>query len=172
MSAYIVDIAHVRYLLAAALHTAERGDAFRWYHNGTHYELHHGDLERAAVIGQMLWSENVRSVTHRYPDSADAGDLPGPVEHGEHAGYGYAHRAWTDPTAFAPAQILKACHCYEYQSCEHDGWEASEAHAFCESLRRSAERMVPGYESAAWGAPPERTGVVLLSSLCPPRARR
>jgi hypothetical protein len=34
-----------------------------------------------------------------------------------------AARCWL----FDPVQVLKSCDCYEYQSCEHDGWEDSEA---------------------------------------------
>jgi hypothetical protein len=54
---------------------------------------------------------------------------------------------------FEALQVLKACACYAYQSCEHSGWEASEAHAFIQALKDKAVRTLPGYGDAVWGAP-------------------
>jgi len=154
MSAYVVDRAHIAYLVEAAArlgrHHNDRG--LRWVFNvnreaGTYeYEkLALGDYEAAARIGQILWSENVRSVSHRYPnDRID--QLPGPIgctyEYGPHrSSVSFNH----DPVA-----VLKACDGYEYQACEHPEWEASEAHAFIQALRRKAISCLKGYDEASW----------------------
>ena len=49
-----------------------------------------------------------------------------------------------------PVQAIKLVHCYEYQSCEHDGWETSEAHRFTTALLSSLEHSLPGYDDAPW----------------------
>jgi hypothetical protein len=40
--------------------------------------------------------------------------------------------------------------CYEYQSCEHDGWDDSATKRFCNSLRHSLTASLPGYNAAPW----------------------
>ncbi|HUZ55086.1 MAG TPA: hypothetical protein VMU94_21490 [Streptosporangiaceae bacterium] len=76
----------------------------------------------------VLLAENRRSVNHRYADD----EYQAPYVFTEITGH-------LDPIA-----ILKAISCYEYQSCEHPGWEASEARSFCEALRRRIIRWLPG----------------------------
>jgi len=65
--------------------------------------------------------------------------------------YQYGHHRH-DPCAPppSPVAVLKACDGYEYQACEHPGWEASEAHAYINALRRRAIHALPGYDEAAW----------------------
>lgn len=152
MSAYVVDQSHVNFLIEAAYEMARRdhGSNFSWYHDASqdrHY-LPAGDMLRAAEVGQMLWDENVKSVRFRYPDSGD--ELPGPVKHN---GYHFDRFRFTTFSEYTPANVLKACHCYEYQSCEHPEWDTSDAKAFCTALCKCAERQVDGYEDAEWGAP-------------------
>jgi hypothetical protein len=47
-------------------------------------------------------------------------------------------------------ELLNAVHCYEYQACEHPGWETSEAHAFCKALERRLISKLPGYNDGPW----------------------
>tara|TARA_Y100000310_G_scaffold341651_1_gene441507 strand:+ start:538 stop:927 length:390 start_codon:yes stop_codon:yes gene_type:complete len=106
------------------------------------------DDARALEVGQMLWSENVASVEKRYPDSDD---LPStidedPYQYTTHVGNFGVFRY----PAITPEQVLAACDCYEYQSCEHPGWSASEACAFINALRSRAWHALPGYEKAQW----------------------
>ncbi len=148
MSAYMVDRDHIAYLVSAALSRSfNSSSTFYWMHDGKSKNLHCADLEGASKLGQMLWDENFASVTARYPDAA-FDELPGEI--GENFVYG-AH----DPIygKFDPVQVIKACHCYQYQSCEHEGWEESEACAFIETLIDCATHALPGYDAAAWGAP-------------------
>ena len=65
--------------------------------------------------------------------------------------YDFEHRA-----PFSAVQVIKACNCLDYQSCEHDGWEASEAKSFLDSLISAACHRLPGYDAAEWGPPKNR----------------
>ena len=107
------------------------------------------DREGAQRVAQMLWDECIASVLHAYPnDTRDT--MPGPVgeDYELHAADFARH-----PAHVEPVEVLKACDCYEYQSCEHPGWATSEAHAYIEALRRHAWQSLVGYEDAEWGAP-------------------
>lgn len=150
MSAYVVERNHIRFLIEAAKYVArrERSGSFRWFHDGQWREM-----ADESAVGQMLWDENRISVGHRYSED---GDLT-PYFHED-----------SSATPQVP-QILMSAHCYEYQSCEHPEWEQSSAHAFIESLIKSACRLVDGYEDAEWGAPDMGPAVVLLSKLVRPR---
>lgn len=113
-------------------------------------QLHHGDHAQEVRVGQMLWDENVLSVSARYPNDRK-GNLPGPT------GCTYQYPTGSErPTfhGFDAIQVLKACDCYEYQSCEHDGWPTSEAKAYIDSLRNHAWQALPGYDDARWGGAP------------------
>lgn len=156
MSAFVVDDAHITYLLNAAetfgsltwlapvpdtletLAAAERahavgqpwGDGAPAYYRAVSRSIPTVGYER---VGQMLLDENYASVNFRYGQNEAAVFIPG--------------------DRFAPVtpiQTLKALDCYEYQSCEHPGWRFSEAHEFCVALRGAAIGHLPGYEDAAW----------------------
>lgn len=144
MSAFLVCKTHIDALLTAGLRLDPSHGPLRWWYpaidpnrdisgqNPGRYEL---TRETAGQVGAMLMAENQRSVNHRY-DEDD----------------------WEPPYLFSelhgspdPVVVLKAIGCYEYQSCEHDGWQASEAFQFCEALRRRAIRKLPGYsEGPGW----------------------
>ncbi len=159
MSAYIVDKQHILYLVEAAMCRVIMcgSSAFRWYTNDNTKpggyglsELRPVDFIRAAEVANMLWMENIKSVSARYPNESSA-TLPGPrnqdfvVVETDFNGL-----RWD---GFSAPQILKACDCLEYQSCEHEGWEASESKAFLDTLRKAAWHTVAGYEEAEWGCP-------------------
>jgi hypothetical protein len=175
MSAYIVDRNHIVYLVAAAMsHRLNRNaGSFSWY-SGERPDLIRGELSntdynRAVEVANMLWMENVKSVKCRYDDHDDD-NLPSPnaeidaplvsryqVTRADFNGTVWNH---TDPV-----QVLKSCDCYEYQSCEHNGWPKSEAHAFIEALRARAWHSLAGYDDAKWGAPEPMAGAQNLSAL-------
>ncbi len=96
--------------------------------------------DTAGQVGAMLLAENRRSVDHRYDE-----DELDPSE-----AYIYERFPRDITHSFAPVEILSAIRCYEYQACEHPGWETSEAHAFCRALEAAAIRALPGYDSAPW----------------------
>ncbi len=141
MSAWIVAKEHVDYLLFVATSLYRKGALSNtdvrmgWFHNGTWFKLEAPDFNK---IGQTLWHENHKSVNRRYSQDEETPE--------------YRYAAPKIPFGFA--QALKAIDCYCYQTCEHKEWEASEAYAFCEELRkRLTLAMIPyeEYDKAAWG---------------------
>lgn len=156
MSAYIVSRQHIAFLVTAAIVASESRVN---YHSFSFYSrtrservtLRSGDRKLAAELANMLWRENIASVSHRYPNESSA-TLPGPV--GENFVFtesDFRARAG----APAPVAVFKSIRCFEYQSCEHPGWRDSDACAFCESLVDAYIERLPGYEAASWGAPGE-----------------
>ncbi len=157
MSAYMIDRNHVRYLIEAALHLAESSahrEDFQFLRPDGWERIVRDCYKRsghmtATQAGQMLWDENMKSVLHRYPDCSPD-NVPGEI--GEQ--YAYEHEDYMiGPFKFDLAQIIKACSCYEYQTCEHPGNEKSDALSFIKALRHMVCTALPGYENAVWGAP-------------------
>lgn len=163
MSAYVVDRAHIRFLVEGALRGYSTSN-FSWWDEQSKQRVYlQARGGRAAPgrhlspdeLGQLLWDENIRSVQYRYPSDcpfpgAPAADcsLPGPI--GE--SFQYVHReafSWYPD----PVEVLKACQAYAYQSCEHEGWFASPAWSVIQSLQQKMICRLPGYEDAPWGAP-------------------
>lgn len=165
MSAYICDKNHFLYLVAAALspRLVGRYGPFSWFHDGQRHQLPTGAPERAAEVANMLHLENVRSVSHRYPGDKSSATLPGPI-HPEAITAADFLGCFETPDL---AQLAKAIHCLEYQSCEHPEWKDSEAWAFLDALSGAILHALPGYEDAEWGNPEHfrQAGVVLLSGL-------
>ena len=102
----------------------------------------------ATLYADTLYRENVRSVEHRYPNSA-RDDLPGPVADVGHVDISSRDLMKTG-LALKPVQLLKLCACVAYQSCETDDWESTVAFALLQSIKDAAIRALPGYEDAAW----------------------
>lgn len=100
-------------------------------------------------LAEMLLLENVRSVNHRYPDSAAlSGHVDDPPDWtAADATPLTTRRCGSRPT---PVEALKLLDCYEYQSCEHPQWRTSEARRFCDALRVRLIGYVPGYDEAPW----------------------
>lgn len=168
MSAYVVDREHIDLLIAAGLQPDGCGP-LSWWDQTDLRDIDYDDLRKhrreltrqtADAAGAMLWLENVRSVGGRYssPDvdgelalAADL-DLPGPVGLSMSEVWGYTYTRRPGTLSPEPVAVLKAVDCYEYQSCEHDGWHDSEARSFCEALRKRMIHALPGYDEAPWGA--------------------
>jgi hypothetical protein len=135
MSAFVVDKNHIDYLVfAAEIWRVLPRDGSK--------------LMSPRELGQMLWDENVRSVEHLYP-STEIQELPGHCGDAPYL-YDVGSSVWI---TLNPVEVLKACSCYEYQSCEHEGWVTSGARSFIENLQSMAIRKLEGYEDAPWGAP-------------------
>jgi hypothetical protein len=165
MSAWIVPKVHIDLLVRAAIHGGSYGDRFNFWQTGEDgeyrgwYELDEFAEQRTpngsvtpitpSQLGQMLVNENVASVAHLYPDdNPDIGEqLPGPIDAYYIHPYVYENPGYT----LTAAEVFKALDCYDYQSCEHDGWRKSDAFAFCRSLAYRYQHKVPGYEEAPWG---------------------
>jgi hypothetical protein len=159
MSAHVVHKEDIDVLVAAAV--TPRHLWYRkvsWFARDPHggdwdYErdIREATRETADEVGRMLWSENVASVAHRYPDDT-AETRPGPRDfHDVHA----VTYTFTDPGFKpTPGEVFKTLDHYEYQSCEHPGWPTSEGKRFCDALRVATSKRVEGYEKAPWGWTP------------------
>lgn len=121
MSAFNIGHKHIDYLVTAAIR----------------YDLYWGPEGHKVIypneVGRMLIEENQNSVNHRYRTD----DRPAP----------YTFR---EVLEIEPVQIIKAINCLEYQSCEHPGWDKSEAWYFCRALKSIAISLLPGYQEAKW----------------------
>jgi hypothetical protein len=150
VSAFVVSRKHIAYLVEAAtsvrLANGGHDRSLYWYHNGGSHNLRCLEPERSAEVGQMLWDENIKSICARYPDCVGHPDrMPGPLNET----FRYERHIHL-PMSIDPVQVIKACNCYEYQSCEHEGWTTSEAKTFIDALRRKAINALPGYDDADW----------------------
>lgn len=87
------------------------------------------------ATAEILFKENLRSFSHRYPKEA-----------GE-CGYQYIERTLPEPDALS---ITKLCSCYDYQACENDDYERTEAAAIINKIRAHASCSLPGWEKARW----------------------
>lgn len=152
MSAYIVSNKHISALVTAGM-AGVRLSTMRWfwpkYNSPNQYEAgqpwgpsHTAILqetentltrETAERVGKMLLAENYKSVNHRYNES-DGANIEYKYEYIE----------------MNPLSVLSLIAGYEYQSCEHPGWEKSEAKEFCDVLRLRTIRRLPGYSDAPW----------------------
>ena len=160
MSAYIVPKAHIDAMVSAAA-SVEHGhhsSGMDWWtvddlravtdYMSCRREVGYSDQAQLDRVGGMLWGENLVSIQYRYPDTIEGGCYPGPSDFDPSQVDTYSHRGM--PRGFDPIAILKAIAGYEYQSCEHPGWKASEARFFCDALRLKMIRNLPGYNDAAW----------------------
>lgn len=149
MSAFVVDREHIDALLERAMApSGYGGDRFHWYDRDAESWHELISYENAGEVGRMLWAENVKSVQYRYDDEP-VSDLPGPAGLSDEEVDGYSYT--TPARRLTIVQALKAISCYEYQSCEHPGWETSSAYGFCDALRHKLIGQLPGYDDAPWG---------------------
>ena len=95
--------------------------------------------------GRMLWRENLRSLKARYPEDED-GERPGPIDFADEDVDLYVY---TDP-GFVPTlgEIFMAISCYEYQTCESDGWRQTEAAKWCRDLTAA---VTSSLSEGPWG---------------------
>jgi hypothetical protein len=149
MSAFMVSKKHIDLLVSTAFSGPRDAKGLpqsgQW-HQPSFRGFHRWDVEMMAAVGDMLIQENIKSIQARYPDTIAHPDaMPGSIA-----------RYWNDGAYQIPSltqrltiiEAFKALACYEYQSCEHEGWEKSEAHKFCESFRDSLINVLPGYDEA------------------------
>lgn len=93
----------------------------------------------ARAVGEILLAENARSVNYRY---------------GEANTPRFELCEWAAFHPFSRAQIVKAAACLDYQSCEHPGWEGSEAWKIVRAIAPGDASGLPGYDEAQWHITP------------------
>lgn len=147
MSAFMVSDEHVHVLLSWALSEGQlRGYPASWPVNGDAVgvgirEYSRGSrareltIESAGTVGQIIVEANARSVDYRYREDTNV------------RAYAYRRPRTVDRE---PVEIIKACRCVAYQSCEVDDWPRSEAHAILEAITDMAVSRLPGMDDAAW----------------------
>ena len=152
MSAFIVHKATIDAIVTA------------WINLGGHYSRPHERRPKATEIGRMLWAENYRSVAYRYPGDGD--DLPGPYPSPDVEAYEYEPVPWESGIDLVGklARLGQLLACYEYQSCEHEGWTESKACAFIGRLRSEAlARLYPDDDARYWGIKDDQRDVFVTA---------
>src|ERR1035437_1272028 len=152
MSAWIVSKAHIDALVNAAgsVDFQNHSSGMSWWNGDERHEMTYSDRVRASEVGMMLWATNLESINARYPDTIeDESGCPGPNDF--EGSVSVAEYRFTPTRDLEPEVILKAISCYEYQSCEHEGWKTSEAKSFCEALEHKMIGRLPAYNLAPWG---------------------
>lgn len=132
MSAWIVTKEHINYLLHSMMYKPG-SFPFSFYFNGKQTVV---TSMNASKIGQILWEENHKSINHRY-------NLDDKTPK-----YKFTQFMLN---AIDPVVAFKQIDCYDYQSCEHPGWEKSKAKVICEALRSYLIGRLEGYDDAPWG---------------------
>jgi len=122
MSAFVVSRPHIAALVEALYR----------------YEVYPDGLD-ATALGQLLWEENITSVLARYRDCT-RDDMPGPCE--EDFVFVWVPNPARSAFVRQPWNVLGLVRCYEYQSCEHDGWLASDACQLLDALQERVLRSV------------------------------
>src|SRR5262245_53614536 len=92
--------------------------------------LDRGKIEPADAtpIGRLLLNECIASVSFRYPNESVA-SLPGVIAENElWATKGTEVYSYSDPGDVSAQELEYAVSEYDYQSCEHPGYEQSLAH--------------------------------------------
>lgn len=137
MSAWVVSCHHINLLVSSAI---DQGVTFNFYRIGP---LEMATEENAQALGLMLWTENVRSVVHRY-------NLSGTPEQHDlvRALSTYQFKMHTGIRAAAAASALT---CYDYQSCECPDYEETLAALFVRRLRAAVGDRPRGYDAEPWG---------------------
>jgi len=91
--------------------------------------------DRPDEIGQILLDENYKSVNNRYNENA--------ISHK----FKYNFYQKKDR---APIEIIKACRCLNYQSCESKNYYSSKAYEIINKIIYEAIDTIDGYEDADW----------------------
>ena len=127
MSAFIVSEKHLQTLVNWAM-----DNKVGFFFDGKYYDLK--DPKVPETILTVLYRQNVRSVDSRYKEKNVIDSL----------------KFKRMIVALNPVDVLKACHCLEYQSCETDDYERSFAYDIIIRIKDHAIRLLPGYEKANW----------------------
>jgi hypothetical protein len=126
MSAFIVNDYHINALVTYGVRAKAQ------YYNGDEWVYFNEDT--AWALASRLYRANVQSVNRRYGERTRS------------TGFKYKP---VDISQLNAADIVKACDCLEYQSCERKEWERSQARKTLLAIRDSAIRILTR-QSEAW----------------------
>lgn len=94
------------------------------------------DAERAE-LGQVLFDANVESCVTLAESKGDTFKLDHKFE-------------FIPGIVLTPVEMIKACDCYLYQSCEVENFEETRAAKMVEVIKQFAVQNLPGYSDALW----------------------
>lgn len=143
MSAYMCSERQLTILAAYAVKHTQHAIPYDMRNevDGT-YELKPGGYDRTIRrVFSMLVSENLASLAYRYPDDTS----------GNATVDSYAVHSASIKADLPVLHIIKLCHNYEYQACEHPGWQDSTARKLVKAIETHAVPCLPGYDDAPWG---------------------
>ena len=127
MSAWILSDIHINAILTAYKET--------WKYR--HCSKEHKDLEPSekdlTTLGQMLVDENYKSINCRYEEKTEARTFK-----------------FKKTKLYSPIQIWVFIDCYEYQTCEHEGWKTSDAKKFLDKIREEIIAFSEEADKAMW----------------------
>jgi hypothetical protein len=101
------------------------------------------------AMGRELLTENVKSFAacYRVRTRAKGCDMRNETARGYRQARAYRFKR----RRAKPAAIAKLAQCYDYQACEHDGYDASTAKAVIAMLEARYPETLPGFEAMPWG---------------------
>lgn len=134
MSAFMCSAKH----LSAVVNAAKRPEVRTWTKLFGSPDPAISDEEATFMA---LKAENAASVVARYPDEVETPFMLADLD-----AMKYQPRA----TLADPLALAKLISCYQYQSCEHEGWKGSAVERWTTDLRESLISSLPAYEAAAW----------------------
>ena len=144
MSAYLVEDEHVKQLAAYLCNDDQSSlnHLVEWHGYGFKGDGLPAERDKLAThYANILLAENYRSLRARYGDAE--------IPHKVTVTLGEVLR-----TDLIPAvNILHSLACFEYQACESDDWDTTDAYKICDQVRREAIKRLPGYDDAPWGQP-------------------
>ena len=140
MSAYLMDQGVVDGLVKTAV---SYGGAVGFAYPFGRAQRQFLNAANANRLVTLMLCENYQSVSYRYRGEP-LEDLPGPYDSKFFAQALDGTYQMVDLLRrdLDPIDVIAGVDCYDYQSCEHDGWDDSEAKAFCETLRVEAVRRL------------------------------
>lgn len=127
MSAFIVSDEHIAAIVGSALAHD------RWHKTLT--------ITDAVASAHILANENARSVNTRYAHHNQPEDPP--TVSAKRIQHYYKN-------PLTPVQLLKAIQSLDYQSCETDDWNTTQAFKLLQNYQSTAIAALPGYEQAGW----------------------
>lgn len=144
MSAFFVGTGHIDALLTAA----KALKVWITLPDGEEVDTGHLGQDQLNRIGAELIGENAKSLVYRYGEDAPAElEVPDPAS--------YVFTELPDirdlPTSQRlAAAVVELASCLDYQSCEHDEWEASWSWRFLRQLVWRAASAVPPSGQSYW----------------------
>lgn len=96
------------------------------------------DLNEYIDNFKKLYEANVQSVNYRYNETTDTACEPIQLRQAELTNYN-------------EVQIIKLCHCWEYQASELPNYEITKGYEVMQRALKNACQRLPGYDDAEWG---------------------